>query len=544
MAMMDVQLNSWLLFEHAPRHFGTTEVVTHLGAEGVHRYTYTDFARRSQQLMHALDQLGIGKGERVATLAWNSYRHLECYFGIPCTGRILHTLNLRLSPAELGWIIADADDRAILVDHDLVPLLERVPEADRRGVEHIVVLSDQVPELSLPSLVAYEPLIAGQPDRYPPPEIDERSPLGLCYTSGTTGRPKGAVYTHRSTVLHSLAASSAAGLGIGPDDCILPQVPMFHVNAWGMPYAGVATGAKQAFLAGPLDPRLLVDILFEEDVTIAAGVPTVWLAVADELALRGSRPPLLRHIVVGGAQPPRSLIERYRTDFDIPILQAWGMTETSPLASVAWPKHEMRGWDAERLTTAVGTQAGLPVPGISVSIRDSAGAELPFDGRTMGELCVRGPWVIDSYWKGAGAEQFTADGWFRTGDIAVGSPDGYFVIADRIKDLIKSGGEWISSVDLEADIMAMAEVAEAVVVAMPDPRWQERPLAFIVPRQGSTVTLAQVRHHLEERGWQRWQLPDRIQIIDAIPRTSVGKFDKKQLRAGIGSDPAAAVPPA
>jgi fatty-acyl-CoA synthase len=270
----------------------------------------------------------------------------------------------------------------------------------------------------------------------------------------------------------------------------------------------------------------------------------VWLAVADELALRGSRPPELRHIVVGGAQPPRSLIERYRREFDIPILQAWGMTETSPLASVAWPKHEMRGWDAERLTTAVSAQAGLPVPGISVSIRDSAGAELPFDGRTMGELCVRGPWVIDSYWKGAGREQFTADGWFRTGDIAVGSPDGYFVIADRIKDLIKSGGEWISSVDLEADIMAMADVAEAVVVAMPDPRWQERPLAFIVPRQGTTVTLEQVRQHLEERGWQRWQLPDRVQLIEAIPRTSVGKFDKKQLRARMGSDPAAPTPPA
>ena len=289
MAMMDVQLNSWLLFEHAPRHFGTTEVVTHLGPEGVHRYTYTDFARRAQQLMHALDQLGIGQGERVATLAWNSYRHLECYFGIPCTGRILHTLNLRLSPAELGWIIADADDRALFVDRDLVPLLERVPEADRRGVERIVVLSDLVPESSLPDLLAYERLLAEQPESYPPPDIDEHSPLGLCYTSGTTGRPKGAVYTHRSTVLHSLAASSAAGLDIGPGDCILPQVPMFHVNAWGMPYAGVATGAKQAFLAGPLDPRSLVDILFEEEVTIAAGVPTVWLAVADELALRGSR---------------------------------------------------------------------------------------------------------------------------------------------------------------------------------------------------------------------------------------------------------------
>ena len=244
MAMMDVQLNSWLLFDHAPRHFGTTEVVTHFGPEGVHRYTYSDFARRTQQLMHALDQLGITKGERVATLAWNSYRHLECYFGVPCSGRILHTLNLRLSPAELGWIIADADDRALLVDLDLVPLLERIPAADLRGVERIVVLSERVPDSSIPGLLAYEELLAEQPASYPPPDIDERSPLGLCYTSGTTGRPKGAVYTHRSTVLHSLVASSAAGLGIGPQDCILPQVPMFHVNAWGMPYAPLGSPAR------------------------------------------------------------------------------------------------------------------------------------------------------------------------------------------------------------------------------------------------------------------------------------------------------------
>jgi fatty-acyl-CoA synthase len=274
-----------------------------------------------------------------------------------------------------------------------------------------------------------------------------------------------------------------------------------------------------------------VDLLFEEQVTITGGVPTVWLTVAEELARRGRRPPALRYIVVGGAQPPRSLIERYQNEFDIPIVQAWGMTETSPLAAVAWPKHEMRDWDAERLTTTVRTQAGLPVPGISVSIRDAEGAELPFDGKTMGELYVRGPWVIDGYWKGAGSEQFTADGWFRTGDIAVGSAEGYFVIADRSKDLIKSGGEWISSVDLEADIMSMPEVAEAAVVAMPDPRWQERPLAFVVPRSGATVTLDQVRRHLETRGWQRWQLPDRVQIIDAVPKTSVGKFDKKVLRA-------------
>jgi fatty-acyl-CoA synthase len=535
MTMMDVPLNAWLLFEHAPKHFGDTEVVSRLGPGRTHRYTYQDFARRTQRLMHALDRLGLGAGERVATLAWNTYRHLECYFGVPCSGRVLHTLNLRLSPAELGYVIADAEDRAILVDADLVPLLERVPAADRSRVRHLVVLGDEVPDSTLPDLVAYEDLIADERDHYPRKEIDERTPLGICYTSGTTGRPKGAVYTHRSAVLHSMAVGSAAGMAIGPQDCVLPVVPMFHANAWGMPHAAVAVGAKLVFMGGSLDPAALVDLLDQERVTVTAGVPTVWISVADELARRGARLPTLRHIVCGGSQPPRPLIERYRREFDLPIVQAWGMTETSPLASVAWPKHRMRDWDQERITDAARTQAGLPLTGVEVSIRDDEGREVPFDGRTMGELWVRGPWVVDGYWKGAGSEQFT-EGWFKTGDIAIGSPDGYFVIADRSKDLIKSGGEWISSVDMEGDIMAMPEVVEAAVVAMPDPKWQERPLAFVVPRDGDEVTLEKVRAHLASRGWARWQLPDRVEIIDAVPKTSVGKFDKKVLRARLAGD--------
>ncbi len=530
MTMMDVPLTSWLLFSHASTHFAGTEVVTRLQAGDVHRYTYGDFARRSQQLMHALDRLGIPAGERVATLGWNSYRHLECYFGVPCTGRVLHTLNVRLSPAELGWIIADADDRAIFLDADLLPLLEQVPQADRRGVRHIVVLADTVPDTSLPGVLSYEELISGEPGSYPRTEIDERAPLGICYTSGTTGRPKGVVYTHRSTVLHSFAVSSGAGMGIGPRDCALPVVPMFHANAWGMPHAAVAVGAKQVFLAGPLDPVALADMCQQEQVTVTAGVPTVWLALADELS-RSPRPlPALRHIFCGGSQPPRALIERYLREFGIEIVQAWGMTETSPLASVAWPTHAMREWEDERLTTRVRTQAGLPLPGVDVSIRGADGTQVPFDGATMGDLYVRGPWVAGGYWKGTGAEQFGEDGWFRTGDVAIGSPEGYFVIADRSKDLIKSGGEWISSVDMEADIMAMPGVAEAAVVAIPDPKWQERPLAFIVTAGTAPVTREAVRAHLEARGWARWQLPDRIEAIDRIPTTSVGKFDKKILR--------------
>jgi fatty-acyl-CoA synthase len=531
MAMMDVPLNAWLLFGHAARHFADTEVVTRRGPGDVHRYTYGDFARRAQQLMHALDRLGIPAGERVATLGWNGYRHLECYFAVPCAGRVLHTLNLRLSPDELGWIIADADDRAIFVDADLLPLLERVPNVCLRRVRDIVVLADTVPGSPLPGLTGYEELIGGEPEDYPPRPVDELAPLGIGYTSGTTGRPKGVVYTHRSTVLHSLAVSSGAGMSIGPQDCVLPVVPMFHANAWGMPHAAVAVGAKQLFLPGPLNAATLVEACAEEQVTVTAGVPTVWLAVAEELA-RHPRPlPALRHIICGGSQPPRVLIERYLREFGIQVVQAWGMTETSPLASVAWPKHAMRGWDADRLTDRVRTQAGLPIPGVDVLIRDADGREVPFDGATMGDLYVRGPWVADGYWKAAGPEQFDPGGWFRTGDVAIGSPDGYFVIADRSKDLIKSGGEWISSLDMEADIMAMPQVAEAAVVAMPDPTWQERPLAFVVPSGAAAVTLDAVRRHLESLGWAKWQLPDRVELIDRIPVTGVGKFDKKLLRA-------------
>ncbi len=531
MGMMDVPLNAWLLFGHAARHFADTEVVTSRGPGDIHRYTYADFAHRAKQLMHALDRLGIAEGDRVATLGWNGYRHLECYFAVPCAGRVLHTLNLRLSPAELGWIIADADDRAIFVDADLLPLLERVPEASLRGVRHIVVFADTAPRSGRPGLIGYEELIGGEPDDYPPRPVDERAPLGISYTSGTTGRPKGVVYTHRSTVLHSLAVSSGAGMSIGPQDCVLPVVPMFHASAWGMPHASVTVGAKQVFLAGPLDPAALVAMCAQEQVTVAAGVPTVWLAVAEELASHPRPLPALRHIICGGSQPPRALMERYLREFGIDVVQAWGMTETSPLASVAWPKHAARGWDAESLTGRVRAQAGLPLPGVDVLIRGADGREVPFDGVTMGDLYVRGPWVADGYWKSAAPEQFGADGWFSTGDVAIGSPDGYFVIADRSKDLIKSGGEWISSVDMEADIMAMPAVAEAAVVAVPDPTWQERPLAFIVPSGADPVTLDAVRGHLESLGWAKWQMPDQVALIDRIPVTSVGKYDKKLLRA-------------
>jgi fatty-acyl-CoA synthase len=522
--MMDLPLDAWTLFGNVSRHHARTEVVTASAGAGSHRYTYADFSARTQQLMHALDGLDLDRGARVATLAWNGYRHLEAYFAIPCTARVLHTVNIRLSTDDLAYVLRHARDEAILVDPEFLPAVEQIA-AEVPSLRHVIVLDEP-----------YEDLLAEQPVHYARLDIPETAPLGLCYTSGTTGRPKGVEYTHRSTFLHALAVTSGAAMSLGPSDCALPQVPMFHASAWGMPFASVAVGAKQVFFAGPLDAGAFVDTMLDERVTVAAGVPTVWLAVADELSARGVTLPDLRHIVCGGSQPPRALIERYLDEFGIPIVQAWGMTETSPLASMAWPQQYMRGWEPEAITATARTRAGLPLPGIEVSIRDDAGAEVPFDGESMGVLHVRGPWVVDGYLEGEGAGSFTDDGWFDTGDVAIGSPDGYFVIADRTKDLIKSGGEWISSVDMEAAIMAMADVAEAAVVAIPDPKWQERPLACVVLRPGATVDRDAVRTHLEASGFARWQLPDRVEVIEAVPKTAVGKFDKKVLRARFVAD--------
>ena len=530
--MMDVPLTTWLLFSAAQRGHHRNEIVSRLPSGEIHRYTYPDFAARAQQLMHALDGLGIGAGERVATLAWNSYRHLEAYFAAPCSGRVLHTLNVRLSVEELAFIMNDAGDTVVLVDPDFIPLLEQaLPSVP--SIRQVVVLGPDVAGCSVTAAVSYEELISGQPTWYDRPHIDERTPSGLCYTSGTTGRPKGVVSTHRSTYLHAMGVSSGAGMSVGPSDAVLPQVPMFHAWAWGLVHAGVGVGAKLVCYGGALEPKPFVDLLADEHVTVAAGVPTVWIGVAEELAARsGERPlPRLRHIGCGGSQPPRVLIEQYLTEFDIPIIQAWGMTETSPLATMAWPQARMHDWPAEDVVRAARTQAGVPIPGVEVSIRDEDGAELPYDGESMGALHVRGPWVASGYLHGAGAENFTPDGWFATGDVAIGSPDGYFVIADRTKDLIKSGGEWISSVDMEAAIMAMPEVAEAAVVAVPDPKWLERPMACLVVRAGATISAESVRAHLESFGFAKWQLPDRVELIDEVPKTAVGKFDKKVLRA-------------
>jgi fatty-acyl-CoA synthase len=534
--MMDVPLTTWLLFHGAERHHHSSEIVTRMPSGQIHRYTYRDFARRAQSLMHGLDSLGIARGARVATLAWNSYRHVEAYFAVPCSGRVLHTLNIRLSPRELAYIINDAEDEVVLVDPDFVELLEQALPGVRT-VRQVVVLAADTAGTSVPNAVAYEDLIANQPDHYDQPDLDERSACGLCYTSGTTGRPKGVVSTHRSTYLHALAASSGAGVSIGPADCVFPQVPMFHAYAWGLIHAGIGVGAKIVCYGGPLEPEPFVSLLADEHVTVAAAVPTVWIAVAEEIARLDGHLPSLRHIACGGSQPPRGLIEGYSQEFGVPIVQVWGMTETSPLASLAWPQARMRDWPDSQVIDVARRRPPPPIPGVEIRIRDENGADVPFDGKTMGALHVRGPWVADSYLHGEGAASFTTDGWFATGDIAIGSEEGYFVIADRSKDLIKSGGEWISSVDMEAAIMAIPGVQESAVVGVPDERWLERPVACVVVRADAVVTADGIRQHLASAGFAKWQLPDRVEFLDAVPKTAVGKFDKRALRAQLGVGP-------
>lgn len=526
---MGDQLNAWLLFEPGPTNCPDAEIVTRRSDGVIERVTYRELGLRTQQLMHALDDLQLDRSRPVGTLAWNGARHLEAYLAVPCTGRVLHTLNVRLSAEELAFILKDADDQVLLVDTDFLPLLEQV-RLLVGDLPPVIVMGDTVPDTGLHGLIAYEDLLQDQPDTYERVDIAETEPMGLCYTSGTTGRPKGVVYTHRSTFLHALAVTSAAGMAIGPRDSVLPQVPMFHASAWGMPYAAAMVGAKQVFFGGAFDGAPFVDLLVQERVTVTAGVPTIWLAVAEELATRELALPDLRHIVCGGSQPPAALISRFREEFAIELVQAWGMTETSPLASVAWPQERMHDWSSPDVVEAASSQAGLPLPGVRLSIRDAQGRPVARDGATMGDLWVRGPWVVDRYLHGAGAEAFTDDGWFRTGDVAIGSPSGYFVVADRTKDLIKSGGEWISSVDLEAAIMRMDAVSEAAVIAVPDPRWLERPLACVVLRSGHQVATEEFRQHLESLGFASWQVPDRFELMDEIPKTSVGKFDKKILR--------------
>jgi len=475
----------------------------------------------------------------VATLAWNHGRHLEAYFAVPLAGFVLHTINPRLSPQDLAFIFNDAGDRALIVDEALLPVLEKF--RSQIDLRHVIAWSEGA---SVPAgTTDYEELIADEPARFTPGPIDEEQAAGLCYTSGTTGRPKGVVYSHRALVLHSLVSSMPDMFALGQRDVVMPVVPMFHVNAWGLPYTAVAVGASLVFPGSHLDPVSLLDLAQGEGVTFTAGVPTVWNGILETLDRDPRRWDLkaLKTLVVGGSAMPQASIEGFEKRHGLDVVHAWGMTELTPLGTISRLKPHLDGApDAERFRLRA-TQ-GLPAPLVEVRAMTETG-ETPNDGRAMGELQVRGPWVARAYLNQATTpDKFTADGWFRTGDVVTIDPEGYVRIADRAKDLIKSGGEWISSVDLENALMAHPAVREAAVVAAPHPKWDERPVACVVLKEGAAASEGELRDHLAGQ-FARFWLPDRFLFLDAIPRTTVGKLNKVKLREQVAALPQAAVPP-
>jgi fatty-acyl-CoA synthase len=518
----DYPLTIQHVLERMRRMHADAEVVTFDG-EGVARARYAEVADRVDRLCRVLDKLGVEQGDRVATLAWNSQRHLEVYMAAPCVGAVLHTLNLRLFEDQLSYIVNHAQDKVIFVDDSLVPLLEKV-EPSLERVEHYVVMGDG-DSGSLPNVLRYEELLEGEPAGYDYPELDDRQAAGLCYTSGTTGNPKGVLYSHRSQVLHSMCTGLADMLGVRASDRILPVVPMFHVNAWGLPYAAGLVGASLVMPGQYLQAEPLTGLIESERVTVAAGVPTVWMDVLSHCDEHTPDLSSLRTIVCGGSAVPLALMQAFEERHGVQMIQAWGMTETSPLASVARPPAPVPEEEHWRYRD----RAGRIAPLVELRLVGDDGAEVPWDGESTGEIEVRGPWIASDYYNDPDSGEKFDSGWLRTGDIASVDERGFIKITDRSKDVIKSGGEWISSVELEGELMAHPGVAEAAVIAKPDERWQERPLACVVRAPGSSVDADELVDHLRPRV-AKWWLPDAIAFIDEVPKTSVGKFDKKVLR--------------
>jgi fatty-acyl-CoA synthase len=535
--MMSVPLSLNHFLERAGTIFARNTIVSRLPDKSLRTQTYGEYHRRTRALASALQKLGLRRGERVATLCWNHHAHLECYFGIPAAGGVMHTLNLRLAPDEIAWIADDAEDRFLVVDDVLLPLYRQV--AQKCSFERVIVFPFSGAPVDA-EFTDYEQLLdSGDPDGFEYAPHAEDDPVSMCYTSGTTGRPKGVVYSHRSTVLHTLIGCLADAWGLRSTDSVLPVTPMFHANSWGMPYGAVMLGTKLVFPGPHLHPDDLLDLMQLEPPTLALGVPTIWMGLIQafdraqtEQPGRWKMPQGLRSLV-GGAAVPEALIRAF-AKHGVWLLQGWGMTETSPIATISYLRNELKdAGDEERFRRAA--MAGVPVPLVDVRIRTDEGTDAPWDGRTMGEIQVRGPFITGSYHEvPVTAEKFTDDGWLRTGDVATMDELAFVRITDRTKDLIKSGGEWISSVDLENALMAHPAIAEAAVIAIPDEKWSERPLACLVFMPGQALDAgrldAALADHLLGHGFARWQLPDRYEMIDAVPRTSTGKFWKLKLR--------------
>ncbi len=532
--MMDTPLLISSLVEHAGRVHGDQQIVTRSVEGPIVHSTWAEVLRRSKQLAEALTGAGIGTSDRVATLGWNTQRHLEAYYGISGMGAVCHTLNPRLHPTQLVYIMNHAEDRVLLLDTTFLPLAEAISDK-LRNVELYVVMTDRehMPETSLPNAVSYDAFIETCPGICDWPSLDERDAAALCYTSGTTGHPKGALYTHRSTVLHAMGVAMPDVFNLSRDTCVLPIVPQFHACAWGLPYAAAAAGSKLVMPGPRMDAEGLTELLEGEQVNFCAGVPSVFLSLIQHWRASGRAPSALSMVLLGGAAPPQSLIGALEGEFDIEFRHGWGMTETSPLGAVNTLLPAHRTWPVEE-RSAFQTKQGRAPYGIELRIVGQDGEVLPHNGQAFGELQARGPWVVDGYFK-SDEMQLTDDGWFPTGDVATIDSEAYVQITDRTKDLIKSGGEWISSIDVENMAMGHPDIAMAAVIGVPDSTWGERPLLIAVPAPETQPTKEAVLEHLAG-SLARWQLPDEVIFVDSLPMGATGKVQKTRLREEYATD--------
>ncbi len=526
--MMDTPLLISSILDHAATVFADQTVVTRTVEGPFHSYTYADLHRRSRQLSNALAALGIRQGDRIATIAWNTHRHMEIYFAVSGMGAVCHTLNPRLHPAQCGYIVNHAEDRVLFVDLTFLPLVEAVIDK-LPTIEAVVVMTDHqhMPETKLANALCYEDLVNGHSDDFDWPVFDENTASSLCYTSGTTGNPKGVLYSHRSTVLHSYAISLPDVMCLAETEAVLPVVPMFHVNAWGTPYAAPLTGSKLVMPGPGLDGASLTELMNREGVTMTAGVPTVWLGLLNHWKEADTSVPTLRKLVVGGSAAPRSMIEAFETGYDVEVRHAWGMTEMSPLGTLNVLKSSMKDLPEED-RYAVQCKQGRPIFGVEMKIVDEQNKQMPHDGEAFGQLKVRGPWVCSGYYKMDDSDAHDPDGWFGTGDVATMDADSYMSITDRTKDLIKSGGEWISSIELENLAMSHPQVAQAAVVGMADEKWGERPLLIVVAAGEAPDRAAMLEYFVGKVA--KWMIPDDMVVVDALPLGATGKVLKSKLR--------------
>jgi fatty-acyl-CoA synthase len=527
--MMDMPLLISDLIRHAERHHGAGEIVSKTVEDGsLHRYTYREASQRSKKLAKAMKKLGVGPHDRVATLAWNGFRHFEIYYAVAGSGAVIHTINPRLFPDQITYIANHAEDKLVFFDVTFAPLVEKLAQ-QLKSVKHFVAMTDRahLPKEKIPNLLCYEDLVEKESAELEWPSFDERTAACLCYTSGTTGNPKGALYSHRSTILHAYAAALPDALNLSARDVILPVVPMFHVNAWGLPYSCALTGAKLVFPGQHLDGKSLHQLFESEEVTMSAGVPTVWLGLLNYMKEQKLKFSTLKRVVIGGSACPPAMIRSFQEEFGVDVLHAWGMTEMSPLGTACTFKAKhLKQSKEERY--ALQNKQGRAIYGVDLRVVGEDGTELPWDGAAIGDLHVRGPWIIESYFKGEGGDPLR-DGWFPTGDVVNIDPDGYIQITDRSKDVIKSGGEWISSIDLENIAIAHPAIAEAAVIGVKHPKWDERPIVVAVKKPGKDVSKDELLKFYEGK-IAKWWTPDDVVFVNELPHTATGKLSKLTLR--------------